>query len=107
VTDGTDSAAFEPLLNAAYLYADGRKAGLSEEELEGWRREVAALRRCRTPVRRSMIAMEILRHLERGNFRTGYDSMEGRSGPRTVRQRERQIRISFSKSGVLAQPSTK
>jgi hypothetical protein len=43
VKDGDDFAAFEGLLNAAYRYTDGHKAGLSEEELDGLRQELAQI----------------------------------------------------------------
>jgi hypothetical protein len=43
VKDRADFAAFERLLNAAYRYTDGHKAGLSEEELDGLRRELAQI----------------------------------------------------------------
>ena len=43
VKDRDDFAAFERLLNAAYRYTDGHKAGLSEEELDGLRRELAQI----------------------------------------------------------------
>jgi hypothetical protein len=41
VKDRDDFAAFERLLNAAYRYTDGHKAGLSEEELHKLRQELA------------------------------------------------------------------